>query len=303
MIGVLRAVVTPGATYSQLERGTFVNGPQMLMGTPAGGTQPLFAGVGQFSQQFKGETTQLSTLFTECPLPWGKKLMTGNTDLYLLATDNHGTRQSGSVHQRLRCANNCCMYWTSVSAQQGQVARASAMWAPIWLGPEATDPVVPAGSVDDPPGIVADEYFGLSKVVINGTVVDTINGWTLNTAMDREVVFTDGAIWPKYAFTIGVSPTFRFSLADASIWNTFGTNGTALTELIVYLQRYKPNSAGFYATNQSQHIKFTASSGIIMPDSLSGGPRSRAETQLAVHLVGEDASTDVLTVEVGETIA
>lgn len=300
--GILRAVVTPGATYSQLERGTFNNQPTMLKGTPAGGTQPLYAGVPQFSHSFSGDTGQLATLFTECPKPWGKSLAGGNTDLYFLATENLGTRASGNNHQRFRCANNCCEYWNSVSVQQGQAARANVTWAPIWLGPEASDPVVPTGSAPAPSSATAGEHFGLSKVIINGEEMTGISGWSLQTNIQREVEYLDGAIWPKYSFTNGVAPQFSFTLADLDIWQTFGNNGTALTDLTVYLQRYKPNSGGFYGSGESQHIKFTAGAGIILPESVSGG-RQRADSQLTVHLVGEDASTDILTVEVGQTIA
>lgn len=297
---VLRAVVTPGATYSQIENGSFENTAQKLIGIPAGGTQPLFAGATQYNQSFRGDVTQLASLLAECPTPWGKDLSAGNVDLYFLKTANLGTRASGSNHSRYRCVNNTCMYWTTITASQSQAARASVTWQPIWLG-SSTPPVVSTGTAAAPSTMTANEYFGLSKVVINGSTVTGITGWTLNTGISREVIYTDGAIYPAFSYTNSVAPTIQFTLMDLSVWSTFADYGTTLTDITLYLQRYKPNATGYYAVDQSQHIAITAGDGLILNESVRGG-RNKADTQITVQLVAADSATDVLVSTTGQTI-
>lgn len=298
---VLRAVVTPSSTYSQIENGSFENTAQKLVGIAAGGVQPLFAGVSQYSQAFRGDVTQIGTLLTECPTPWGVDLSAGNVDLYFLQTANYGTRTSGSFHSRYRCTSNTCMYWTSITASQGSAARATVMWQPVWLG-SSTAPVVSTGTAAAPSTQTADEYYGLSKVVINGTTMAGITSWTLNTGINREVIYTDGAIYPKFSYTNSVAPTLTLSMIDLDYWTTFGDYGTALTGLTLYLQRYKPDATGYYAVDASQHISITATKGVILNENVRGG-RNRADTSITIQLVGADASTDVIDTTVATTIA
>lgn len=292
-VNLLRAVQTPNALYTQLESGKFDNNPQWLMGMPAGATQPTFAAIAQMEHSISAETTQLKTLLTECDEVWGVDLSGGNVTMFLAAAANLGTRQGAGVHQAFRGEENCCMYYSNISAQQGPTpAKASVTWAPVWKGTSAA-PMVQLGAQDLPANGGTNEYFGLSRVKINGTAVPGITGWTLDMGIDRKKISTDGAIYPAFSYTDSIAPTIQFQMVDFSVWETFGNSGTAITSIELMLQRYAPNGM-YYATNASQHIKITATRGIVLPGSVSGGPKNHAQHQLTVKLVAEDEDTPII---------
>jgi len=299
-VNVLRAVTTPSKTYCQLEDGSFDSTARMLAGMSAGNTQPTFAALAEADFQFRATTTQLTSMLAEIPTPFGVDLSGGNVALYFLAAQNRGTRASGTVHQKFLATANTFACWNNISVAQGAFARAQMMWQPVWLG-STVAPVTQANNSAAPSVDVADEYFGLSKVVINGATGTGISGWTLNTGMSLEPHRSDGAVYAKTAWVNAIAPTVTFTLSDLDIWNSFGIAGTEVTEMILYLQRYKKNNLGFYAVDTNNHIKIEATSGYIHPDSARGG-RGRADTQMTLTLTAEDEDADILTITTGTTI-
>lgn len=299
-VNVLRAVTTPSKTYCQLEDGSVESTARMLAGMSAGNTQPTFTALAEADYQFRATTTQLTSMLTEIPTPFGVDLSAGNVSLFFLAAQNRGTRASGTAHQKYLATQNTFSCWNSISVAQGSFARAQMMWIPVWLG-STTAPITQANNSAAPSVDVADEYFGLSKMVINGAVGTGITGWTLNTGMQYETHRSDGAVYAKTCWVNAIAPTVTFTLSDLSIWNSFGIAGTEVTELILYLQRYKKNNLGFYAVDTSNHIKIEATSGYIHPDSARGG-RGRADTQMTLTLTAEDEDADIMTITTGTTI-
>ena len=302
-VHVLHGVKTPAQFYSQIEEHTSSPRIASMLGTPSGHYEPLFQGVKGVMPDVTFKTTQLTTLFTELGL-YGASMAAGNTDLFFKKVTDLGKREAAATttHTRLRMSQ-AYMYWRSLTAGHQAEAKADVRIMTTYDG--SNNPLVPAGSLALSGTMTAAEYFCLGPVSINTVAINGIQDCTIDLGVETIEAGSDSDLYNTFCAIRHLTPVITLRGLAAEHWATYGINGTALTGLVLYLRKLNKNVASglpYVANATAEHIKFTASAGVITLDESSGAGKSELTTTLRIALAAEDDTHDSLTIAVNQAI-
>jgi hypothetical protein len=302
-VHILHGIQTPAQFYSQVEDATPQSGLSSMIGTPAGLVSPLFMGIRGAKPNVSFRTTQLATLLAECGL-YGADLSAGNTDLFYRKVTNLGTREAAitATHTRMRIAK-AFMYWRSITARHQSEATAEANLVAVFDGTNV--PIVSTGSVALSGTPTAAEFFGLGPISINTVALPSDTEMSIDLGVEMLTAGSNSEVYDSFVAVKAIRPVITIRSLSIESWATYGLIGTALTSFSGYLRKCNADAAGgvaYVADATAQHIKFTATAGIITVDQTSGGGASEAGTSLKIYLRSATQGAAPLTISTASAI-
>ncbi|MGE0605550.1 MAG: hypothetical protein AB7O62_00385 [Pirellulales bacterium] len=296
---VLHGLLFPSAAFiSEFSSSQTNINVDELTGLASGHAQPLFTGGAGERPDYTFSTPQIATLLTALGL-YGTDLSAGNTDVYQKAATDLGNRVADGTtsHHRLRMAN-AFGYVTSIRAAHGQVAEISARIVPSWDG--STVPLTPAGSVALSGTAAAIEYFTLGPVKINGTALAGVQEWSLDLGCQIAELSSDGDIYTSFIYLKEIIPTISVRGTGTDWQATYGTAGTALSALTLYLRR---RAVDGYNVSGSTNIAITATNGTVRFDGASGAGNDPLSTMLKIRPRAASSAANVLAFDAASAIS
>jgi hypothetical protein len=302
-VHVLHGIKTPTQFYSQVEDATPQTGISQLIGTPSGLVSPMFLGVKGAKPVINFRTTQLATLLTETGL-YGADLSAGNTDLMYRKVTNLGTREAdaSTVHTRIRAAK-AFMNWRSLTARHQQEATAEAT---VWSVFDGTNvPLVATGSVALAGTPTAAEFFGLGPITINTVALPGDTEMSIDLGVELYQLGSGSETYDSFLAVKAVHPVITLRSLTIESWASYGLIGAPLTAFAGYLRKCCADAAGgvaYVADATAAHIKFSATTGIISVDQISGGGSTEASEVLKIQCRSSAPTAAPLTIATGQAI-
>ena len=249
--------------------------------TGAGDYQPTFAGVARVAPRIKVTTTDIKTALdngiwlTGFAIPQTTVYTT--VDLYYTRIVKQGAR-AASVNVRCRVTTGMIIPRT-LAVTDGKPATLTMDIIPIWDA--STAPIVFTDSQSLPHSPAIDECWWLGPAAINGTTIDSLQGFSLDFGIKEMVEFNSGEFYPSFVGIPAINPVITFDNRDAVQLNTYGLTGTAQgsTDSLFYLQQGTKNGART-AAGSSAHISFSVDDGIISVGDTGGGNDSAHGSKL-----------------------
>lgn len=289
-----------GDFISELTNANLAVNSDDLTGIPSGHPVPLFTGSRGQRPDLTFTTHQLKTILDGMGLN-GVDLSAGNTELFCKLDKDLGVRNANAstVHAVYRMAG-AWGYWQSISARQGQEAEINCRVVPTWDG--ATLPLIPVGSVALSGTEAASQYYTLGPIKVNGTFLDSLQDWTLDLAYQCKEHAGDGDLYTTLAGLKEMVPAVRIAGMNVDQWATYGVLGTAVTSLSLFLRK-KAANGGTVPDGTSEHIKLTATGGLMRGDSVSGAGNDPVNSGTLIRLRAPDASTAIITIDTAAAIS
>lgn len=295
-------VLGTGGVVSELQDATPDPHIDYLIGRAAGFPEPVFIGALKIKPDVLFTSMQIKSILDACntgaAAPFAADQSAANTDLFYQDAPNKGSRTAvaSTVHQRFRLAK-AVLYWSQISAQDGQEATIAARLKPVWDGTNV--PLVPAGSIAITGTPVGDERYTLGPVVVDGVTLDGIVQVQFDSGITADEATSDGELYDSFCGIEMTAPSILITGNTIEWWNTYGLL-TALTGVTVYLRR--KNATGNYPDTDtpSRHIAITGTAGAVAPDRTNG---IKSQTTLRVTLAAPDFATPSLTVSTAANIA
>jgi hypothetical protein len=300
-IHVVHGLLLPSAAFiSQVEQGSIEVGAEPITMVPAGFPQPLALHVGAVRPMVNFSTSQLATLLTAAGV-YGYDTSGGNTDFFAKAASDLAVRVADATTSHLRFrATQGLLNWTSINAQQDQIATAQCRFCPTFDGTNA--PLVAAGSLALSGTPSASECYLMGPVYHNGSGLPGVTGWTLDLGIEFYPIASDGEPYLTFLGVKEIRPVLTIRGVRAANLVTYTLGGTAVTSSLACYLRRKTADGGFYADGSSQHIKFAATNGILLPSSASGGGNEPFADEVRILLRPATASAQTLTITTATTV-
>jgi hypothetical protein len=223
---------------------------------------PSFRGGHGSTPDIQFRSPQVKTILDACGIT-GYDMSAGNCDLYYRQDTPYGTREAigDSDHIRLRLVRGM-MIWDEISASQDALAEISCRIIPTWDG--STAPLTPLGSQAIPAEYSNTEFFGLGPIEINdgGSFIGSLDEWRFNLTPQLNLPRSDGEPYPSFIGIETHDPVLTCTTGHFDAWTGIGAQGLALTSLNWFLRKRTFDNTGSVADGTSQHIKFTAGSGL-----------------------------------------
>lgn len=214
----------------------------------------------------------------------------GNVDVEYKAGINLGTRTADATlaHIRGRGTANTMLCWESFTARQGQIVELRCRLVHVYNAASGVDPLVFTNGVALTNASAIAYLFTLGIVKINGTTLSAVEEVTWNNNIEYEEVASDGDNFLSYCGIKRFRPTISINCLDLTKVNTYGTRGTALSALSVFLQK-KLASAINVAAGTAEHIGLTATVGTVKSRGINSGGRQM--TNITVDLAASAQNT------------
>lgn len=299
-VHVLHGIANGASLISQITNARPMTDLQTLVAQSAGLPFPLFTAVLGINPAIPFDTTQVKTILdTSGALTSIADLSASNTDLYFKQVSDHGRRVADATtgHIRLRMSQ-AFLVLDRITASHQREAAASCRIGTTYDG--TNNPLVPAGSVALSGTPTSAEHFVAGPVALNGVPLPGVADITIEFNRQVLEVASDGEIYNTFAACMYYAPVVTIR-GYHTAWATYGLNGTALSEMAVYLRKVAANGTRV-ADGVAQHIGFSASSGLITIDESSGGNNEPAMTTVRVTLASADATSEPISVSTATAI-
>lgn len=300
-VWVLHGVQTPDTFYSNVRDISPSTVMDLMHMHAAGYPQPLFTAVRGIAPEIVIETHQVGSAITEFGL-FGKDHTSGNVDLYYKKVASQGVRTADAslAHVRLRM-QNAFGYIQQITAGHQQEAVARIRIVSPFDG--TNEPIVPAGSLALSGTPAAAEFYGLGPCDVNGSEVAGIRDLTIDLGVEVMELGDASELYHSFVAIRSILPVITGRTLE-HLWPTYTLDGTALTDLDLFLRRKDPD-AGNELDATTVHCKFAADAGLITVENTSGGGNDEAMTnfRLSLRQSAADALTDAIVMSAGVAIA
>lgn len=296
----LHGILNSSTFISQIEDAQVSSGVQTMIAQAAGMPYAQFAATMSANPGITLSTPQLKTVLDLTgALTSIVDLSGANTDLHFKQVADLGRRTADAslAHLRFRMSQ-AWVSLESITAGHQSVARASVRVGTTYDG--TNNPIVPAGTLALAGTPTAAEHFVVGPVTINTVSLPGVQDITIDFQRQVMEAGGDGELYNTFAACQTFNPVITVRCLEHA-WATYGLNGTALTALDVYLR--KVSSTGRVANATEEHIKFSATAGLVTIDDSSGGAADPSITTYRITLIGANSTTEPITVDTTAAIA
>tara|TARA_R110000868_G_scaffold73672_2_gene213491 strand:+ start:4058 stop:4966 length:909 start_codon:yes stop_codon:yes gene_type:complete len=262
----LYAVKLGSTLFHMLQDGSVNSNVQDLIETPVGSTMPLFNSALQVRPDLPFSTHQIKSALTLLGVGGGDagiaKLLSRKI------VNKTGPAAVGSSVHATWTASASMGVINTITASNRQ--RAVAQIRTLFLKSGATSALVYAGTATVDAYTTAVENFVLGPILVNGTILEGTNDFSL--AFNPKISEPDDDYETEPVFTAveSTQPVISFSTTDPGIWSLHNTEFlTAGGALKVNLICQKINALR-EADAALKHILFTGGSGRIVCESVAG---------------------------------
>jgi hypothetical protein len=224
---------------------------------------------------------------------------TAAVDFYLRLCSDLGLRTAGAVNLKISQYRGLIVP-TDISASQGGAAKINFNAIGEYNGTNAPYSIAVNQAV---PTTIAPCLFTLGPVILNGTAIGGVS--SMRMALNYQVgsVAADGEVWPSKVWIQSRRPIITIRTTQASLINTFGTVGAAITAsyVTIYLRQMSPDGI-IYANNTSNHIKFVIPAGKINVGPVSANGNDAADCEVTIR-PRYNLAADMITASTNQQIA
>ena len=122
--------------------------------------------------------------------------------------------------------------------------------------------------------------FTLYAADVNGTMIDQVSSFGVDSGLEQFLLLADGGVDPTYSAVKGLVPKISFSThAVAAALAVAGMNAASVTAASFFFQKL---AEGGTRASGSSHLKLALTKGMIFPRSLSAGHAEPAELSYEV---------------------
>jgi hypothetical protein len=303
------AIVFPGPVYLKQFSSFSVNRAYNVYRAKAAGAEaPQWSGVDEGKPKAEFQTRDLKNVLDLLIASGQQGLVlgysgtsTGTVNLYYRKGKNRGLRETASdlVHDRFAMTNNAMLYWTELSAEQGANNRAELSCVLKAISNDGLNPFLHTGSVAVVGTETIDYVYGMGRVKLNGTFLDSIARMSLANNLDADQdVGTDGLAFAQYADIENWEPTLTVETNDIGIMDDF-EEPVAVTTLDFWFRKLTKNGLPV-ADATAGHIKFSATAGMAVATE-GQGVRGRYTLQITLDKVND--ATAPFTINTAAAIA
>lgn len=299
---VLHGLNCPGGTFfSQITSGRLNTNLQILVMRGAGNISPQFAGEVFVAPTVTFTTTQIKDLLTLTGNGCSAAL-TGNIDLYFRRMAPEGDRDALAATTGIRFrAVIGMMHWTSIRAKQNQFAEAEVTVTLVSDGTNAI--MVPTGSLAVVGTPSAAQRFTMGPVKVNGSMLGSLDEWSIDSGAKLRVSGSDGDGYPTFAALEEWNPVLTPKSYNHAVWTTFGLDVTALTGFSAFLRGLATNGPPVPLATAT-HLSIGAGGlGTISLEEVSGGGNGESMTGLKITPVDATGTGSPLLVNTATAIA
>jgi hypothetical protein len=142
--------------------------------------------------------------------------------------------------------------------------------------------------------------YTLYAADIDGSLIDQISSFGINSGLEQFIQYADGAVDPTYTAVKSLVPRLTFSTnAIASAMAIASMDGAAISSAAnFFLQQIKQGGTRWTG---SKHIKLAVTSGMVFPRSINAGHDAPAEMQYEV-LALTDSSNDAVVITADQAL-
>lgn len=289
-----------GSTYvAQCEDQAVETNIEDLTQFTAGDYVPSFVGSAMQSPVFSVPTLDMDKIFTLCDKDSVARDCTSeNVDLWFREAEEAAFRidETTGAHVQYRLQSNAMLFWDQISVSQGQEARSTLQLHATYNGSNASLVMTPDEAITASP--VVNSLYTLGKTVINSSELGGVTSVTWNNNVVVEKIASGGETAPSFVCIKTYRPVITIETHDIETAAQYSLEGEEVTGFDWYLRKRKRASIN-YADNQTEHIKFAATKGVLKKRRSASSPGSAT---LEVHLERPAAGQDLFTVTTGVAI-
>jgi len=260
----------------QISSVTTKNNDTMMIERCASGVVPEYVGIARRDPDVDFQTTQVDDILVACTdSNIARDLSSGTVDIGYRAGKPLGTREpiAGTVHQIARLNQDALLYWTNLRAQDGETAEISCILLTAFNGTDA--PLTWLGSQALSGDCLVKGYYKLSRIDINGTVLNGVQEANMETGVQIESIPSDGEAYVGYKGIKTSEPKISITtknLEQGTQWQGgVSSEAVALTAFNFYLR--KCSRTGILVPKATaSHIKISATTGLVYHQEASGSP-------------------------------
>ena len=242
---------------------------------------PSFTGSETSAPDVTFSTSQLADLLGQFSGndPIIADLSGGNVDIEYRKAADKGIRvaTASTAHVRARMQANAALAWESFSADDGRTASIRSRLVAVFDG--TNDPMAVSSGVALAATSAVQHLFTLGPVVVNGTQLNGVESVNWDNNSQYNELHGDGEDFLSHFSVDAYNPTIRVRLRDTATFATYGSKGTALSALVVYLRKRLKSGINVPVAT-TEHIKVTAATGTIKPSNIGGGGSPELMIQL-----------------------
>lgn len=292
-----------GALISQINSATPSTGTDGIVGYAAGYPTPLFRGIRAQQPDVSFASPAVGSILASIIAsgnPYAIGLSSGSTDLFYRQGQNLGFRYAdvAAQHERLRMTRGF-LFWQTLAATHRQDAEITCRLIAAYDGVNAAIQQVGTGSLSGTPA--AAEFYTLGPVKLNGSWLGGEQSVSLASGLQPEQVGAAGETADSF---VGGKQTDDVATITflGKPWGGLGLAGSVVSSVVIYLRR-KTQDGYNVADGVASHIRITATSGQVLPESASGGGNDPATSTLRLALRAADGTVPAITIAVGTIIA
>ena len=255
----------------------------------AGHPVPLFVSGRAQRPEITFSTPQINTVIGGCAL---NGINSGLTDLYWKKVSDLGTRVADVTLEHLRHrANQSYTYWTRVGATHQELASIDVR---CMFGYDGTNaPLIPAGAVALAGTPAVSNLYTLGPVKLNGVFLPGITDWDLDLGVETFEVGSDGDPYTTFLGIKSHRPVVTIRSKESTSWTTYGAAGVPITACDLFLRRRTPDGHN-YADAALQHIKLSATAGILLPQRSTARDNDEFDQEIRILLRAPNYATGVV---------
>ena len=290
-----------GNVFSQVRDLSASTNTEYLINFASGAPYPGHVSVAKQRPAIAMGTEQLLTVFT---LAGVGGYAVSSCTAYFQQQTNRAARTAGgtSAHRAIQL-NNSLLWWDSLTANAADTAISMTVnIEPTYNGTNA--PMAALGSQTFTPNDAVAQKYCLGKVVINGTVIDEVDGIDLqmNHSIKRGENGATGVAYNPFIAIMSTSPQVTIRSPRVVDWaGVLAAPSPVASNVDIYLRR-KENDRAFYADNTTNHILLRIANGVVGPEDVRSGGSDSA--MAAIRVVARSAGSDAapLAITTGVTI-
>jgi len=303
----LHGILLPGGTLiSQLEDHSGGANSEELVGYSSGHIHPLFRATRSQKPGVTFSSTAVGQILTYLLAGsdnYMRDLSSGNTDVEYRQGKSQAFRYatSDSNNERLRLTK-AFLSWDTISASQDQDATISCRLVGLYDTGTGNAPITQVGTgiLTGTPAV--DAFYTLGPIKLNGSWLESDIEWSLSSGITYEEGGSSGLIYPTYGGGQALDQVLSLTRRGKP-WGGLSSLGTTISSLDFYLRKKAVDNQGNVADGTAQHIKFTATNGAILPDTVTGAGNNPIQNASRIGLRASSGSTDPLTISVASAIA
>lgn len=269
------------SVQAKLQRATVDMGWSQTQERCGADIHPTFAAVMRMEPQFTLETNDAATMLGVIHMD---PLVSTGTVIYFAKMDGP-TFADGAVHLSIT-ANDPLVKLSRISANQN-IASLTYDGYPVYQ--DATVPITFATNASLPTGVSTSALFTVGPVTFNSTSHESTS-WDLDTGMQVERLFSQGAVYPQAAAVI--KRETKISGDVLNVDGTVPTFGESITDLVLFLRKI-PNKGTRTAEATAEHISFTAVASLAYSNQITGTWGQTATQGWTASVVKDGANANV----------